>query len=317
MAAGCVCFGIDNTGGGVMAVNAKTKLRVASRKSPLAMAQTQLVVAALARYDCTADIVGITAEGDNSDKPLADIGGKMLFVRALQKTIGRGDADFAVHSLKDMDSQPSDGFVLAAVGFAEDSRDVLISASGATLQQLPKGASIGTCSPRRAAIVKDAAPHLQIKPMRGNIGTRLKKMGDGEVDALILAAAGLHRLGMESLITEYLPLDIFIPAPCQGLIGIECPADNAALINILANLGDINARMRADTERAFSAQMNADCHTPLGAQAKREKDGSIALSVCYFGNGKLHYASATSSTPTAAANDAATIIRRKQQCMSG
>ena len=312
------CFGIVGGGGGIVAMTNETiKLRAASRKSPLAMAQTRAVIAALARDSYDTDIIGIRAEGDKIDKPLADIGGKMLFVRALQDAIKRGDAGFAVHSLKDMDSSPSDGFVLAAVGFAEDARDVLISASGKTFRQLPAGARIGTCSPRRAAIVADVAPHLDIVPMRGNIGTRLQKMHDGECDALILAAAGLCRLGLADTITEYLPADVFGPAPCQGLIGIECLADNTALISTLGKLGDDNARMRADAERAFSARMNADCHTPLGAHARRIDGGDIGISVCYADGGKLHYASATSSTPKAAAEVAATLIRRKQQCMSG
>ncbi|MGI9337324.1 MAG: hydroxymethylbilane synthase [Gammaproteobacteria bacterium] len=295
----------------------KTKLRAASRKSPLAMAQTRAVIAALKeRYGFAADIVGITAEGDTSEKPLADIGGKMLFVRALQNSISAGNADFAVHSLKDMECSVADDFVLAAVGFGEDARDVLISASGAKWRQLPKGARIGTCSPRRAAIALDVAPHFHIVPMRGNIGTRLKKMRGGECDALILAAAGLHRLGLRDLITEYLPPDVFVPASCQGLIGIECLADNDGLINTLAKLGNDNATMRARAERFFAAQMNADCHTPLGAHARIE-GGNIRMSVCHAFGGKLHYASATSSTPTAAAKSAATAIRRKQQCISG
>ena len=237
----------------------------------------------------------------------------MLFVRALQNIVADGKADFAVHSLKDMDTSPSSEFVLAAIGFAEDCRDVLISANGAKWKDLPEGARIGTCSPRRAAIIGDVAPHLQVVSMRGNIGTRLQKMQSGECDALILAAAGLHRLDMKDIINDYLPPDIFISAPCQGLIGIECRADNAKLIKTLAKLGDDKATICAEAERTFAAAMNADCNTPLGANARQKQNGDIEIAVCYADGDKLHRASATGFTPTAAAKNAATAIRRKQQ----
>ena len=296
-----------------MAMMQKLKLRAVSRNSPLAMAQTRLVVAALKSESYEVDIIGAETDGDKSEKPLTDIGGKMLFVRALQNIVADGKADFAVHSLKDMDTSPSSEFVLAAIGFAEDCRDVLISANGAKWKDLPEGARIGTCSPRRAAIIGDVAPHLQVVSMRGNIGTRLQKMQSGECDALILAAAGLHRLDMKDIINDYLPPDVFIPAPCQGLIGIECRADNTKLIKTLAKLGDDKATICAEAERTFAAAMNANCNTPLGANARQKQNGDIEIAVCYADGDKLHRASATGFTPTAAAKNAATAIRRKQQ----
>ena len=299
-------------------MTAKQTITLASRKSALAMAQAQLVASALQDAGFAARVVGALSEGDQTDKPLADIGGKALFVRALQKIVKDGEADAAVHSLKDMESSPCAGFVLAAAGFAEDARDVLLSASGAKLKELPNGARVGTCSPRRAALLAEVAPNVRVVSMRGNVETRLDKMRRGECDALILAAAGLRRLGMAELITEYLPEDVFIPAPCQGLLGIECLASNKELITTLAEFGDEESTTRAETERAFSAAMSADCHTPLGAHARKNING-VSVDVCYADDNGMHRARAEGLTPQAAAENAAKEIRRKRKCqnMSG
>lgn len=299
-------------------MTAKQTITLASRKSALAMAQAQLVASALQDAGFAARVVGALSEGDQTDKPLADIGGKALFVRALQKIVKNGEAAAAVHSLKDMESSPSAGFVLAAAGFAEDARDVLISANGAKLKELPNGARVGTCSPRRAALLAEVAPNVRVVNMRGNVETRLDKMRRGECDALILAAAGLRRLGMAELITEYLPEDVFIPAPCQGLLGIECLASNKELIATLAEFGDEESTTRAETERAFSAAMSADCHTPLGARARKNING-VSVDVCYADDNGMHRARAEGLTPQAAAENAAKEIRRKRKCqnMSG
>ncbi len=294
-------------------------LTIVSRKSPLAMAQANIVSEKIKRAGFSARIVGAESEGDKTKQPLAEIGGKHLFVRELQNIVAQGGADFAVHSLKDMESAPSPRFLLAAVGFAEDSRDALLTATGARLARLPKGARVGTCSPRRAALLADVAPHLRVLPMRGNVGTRMEKMRNGECEAIVVAAAGLRRLGFCGDDAEYLPEDVFIPAPCQGLLGMECRAEDTALAKTLAAVLECGeSRLRADAERAFSAAMGGDCRTALGARAFLEKGkNEIHLSVCFAAGGRLHRARAFGDTPQKAGHNAAEemqkAMRKKQQ----
>ena len=249
------------------------RLRIVARKSPLALAQAQAVSAAFsrARPEIQADIIGVSTRGDEiTDRPLADIGGKELFVKALQAELLANRAHFAVHSLKDMAATAAPPFVLAAVGFAEDPRDAVISRKNLPLRELPDGAIVGTSSPRRAALVAEHFPRLRVAPVRGNLQTRIAKMQSGECDALILAAAGLHRMEMREKIAEILPADPFIPAVGQGILAVECAtSENAALA---AAMDDPAVRIRALAERAFSAKIGGDCRTPLGAHAVLEND---------------------------------------------
>lgn len=288
-------------------------LRLASRRSPLAWRQADCVAAALRQHwHGTVELVGVSTRGDEIlDQPLAAIGGKALFIKGLQAAIADGRADAAVHSLKDMEAQGSPGFTLAAVGFAADRRDAVISRDGADLARLPAGATVGTCSPRRTALLKHYFPQLTVKPLRGNIQTRLAKLAAGELDALLLAAAGLARLQMEARISAYLPLTQFIPAVGQGLLGLECAADNSALIELLAAAGDEALRQRAIAERAFAAAMEGDCHTALGAHATLDNE-QLTLQAFYAPEaGGFYTASATAADAAAAGQAAAADIQNQ------
>ena len=249
------------------------RFRIIARKSPLALAQARAVSAALsrARPEIQTDIVGVSTRGDEiTDRPLADIGGKELFVKALQAELLANRAHFAVHSLKDMAAKSAPPFVLAAVGFAQDPRDAVISRKNRPLEKLPDGAIVGTSSPRRAALLATHFPRLKTAPIRGNLQTRIAKMHSGECDALILAAAGLRRMEMQNQIAEILPANVFIPAVGQGLLAVECADSECAAI--AAVIDDSAARMRAVAERAFSAKIGGDCKTPLGAHAVLENN---------------------------------------------
>lgn len=291
------------------------KIRLATRRSPLALRQAEAVAAALRqRGSAAVEIVALSTRGDEiTDRPLAEAGGKALFVRGLQEAIAGGRADAAVHSLKDMEAQPTEGFTLAAVGFAADCRDVLVHPAGAAPADLLPGAVVGTCSPRRAALLRRYFPALAVKPIRGNLQTRLAKLEDGGYDALLLAAAGLQRLQLDSAPHTALPPAQFIPAVGQGLLGVECAADNRALIRQLAAINDEKLQQRAAAERAFAAAMQGDCHTALGAYATVE-EGAVHLRAFYADEAGGFYqsrAAAAANSPAAAGEDAAAAIRRQ------
>lgn len=314
-------------------------LRLATRASPLALRQAQMVADELTRRfnNLSVHIIPFSTRGDEiTDRPLAQIGGKALFVKRLQQAIKNNEADFAVHSLKDMEALPAPGFTLAAVGFAAAHHDVLIhpttpappATAAQPLQTLPPGAKVGTCSPRRAALIRRYAPAVKIVPMRGNLQTRLEKLQRGEADALILAAAGLQRmqppasttpaiLDLSALSITPLPPAQFIPAPGQGLLALECAAANTPLRALLAEINDSNLMQRAIAERAFAAAMQGDCHTAVGALAaviKQQNHTAIQLTAFYAPPGEgaaaFHQTTVTAQTPQAAAQKAATAITR-------
>ena len=283
--------------------------RIVARKSPLALAQAGAVAAALsrARPGTAAEIRGVSTRGDEiTDRPLAEIGGKELFVKALQGELLAGRADCAVHSLKDMAAVSEPPFVLAAVGFAEDARDVFVlregmggtdgtdgmgGTGGTGLGGLPEGARVGTSSPRRTALLAECFPHLEAVSVRGNVQTRLAKLEGGECDALLLAAAGLIRLGLGGKISGFLPPDIFIPAVGQGILAVECAtAESAGVVGILDSP---EVRIRALAERSFSAAVGGDCRTPLGAHAV-VKEKKIKLRAFLEVGGKVIRADAES-----------------------
>lgn len=263
------------------------KLILASRQSELALRQTHTVAEALRQSaDIAVDILPLSTRGDEiTDRPLAEVGGKALFIKGLQQAIADGRAHVAVHSLKDMEAAPTPGFSLAAVGFAADCRDVLITCGNTSPHDLPDGTVVGTCSPRRAALLRRHFPQARAAAVRGNIQTRLGKLQAGEFDALLLAAAALQRLDLfnaADLSILPLPPEQFIPAVGQGLLGVECAADNAEVTALLAPLDDPAARQRATAERAFAAAMHGDCHTALGAHATpNENENGITLRAFY------------------------------------
>jgi hydroxymethylbilane synthase len=205
-----------------------TMLRLGTRRSALAMAQAGLVAAALTDLGCQVELVGVTTEGDRrSGAALADVGGTGVFVTELRAQLSAGAVDVVVHSLKDLPTAPADGLVVAAIPARADARDALVSRGGSTLSQLWPGAVVGTGSPRRAAQLRAARADLDIRPIRGNVDTRLRKVADGEVDAVVVAAAGLLRLGRLGEATELLPPALMLPAPGQGALGVECRAEAA------------------------------------------------------------------------------------------
>jgi hydroxymethylbilane synthase len=240
-------------------------LRLGTRKSALALAQSGGVAATvIAATGEDVELVEITTRGDTDPSAIAQIGGTGVFVSALRDALLAGEVDLAVHSLKDLPTAPADGLVIAAIPAREDPRDVLCSPAGLTLGELPTGARIGTGSPRRAAQLLALGLGLEVVPIRGNVDTRLKKAIDGEVDAVVLARAGLARLDRLDAVSEVLdPLQV-LPAPGQGALAIECRAgsDVAAL---LAALDDPDTRACVLAERSLLAALEAGCTAPVGA----------------------------------------------------
>ena len=254
-------------------------IRLGTRASRLARLQTGLVSKALARLDPTIEFrsIEITTEGDRDLRtPLPEIGGKGVFTQELEQALHDGTIDLAVHSLKDVPVEPSVGLTLAAVGMREDPREVWISAKGWTLATLPAGAKVGTCSTRRAAQLLVHRPDLQLAPLRGNVDTRVAKAQAGEFDAIVIAAAGVHRLGLTSAITEYLPLEIMLPAPGQGALAVQCRADDAAVLELLRGLDERNVRAATDAERGFLEGLGGGCAAPIAAFGRAD-EGRIRL----------------------------------------
>ena len=272
------------------------RFRIVARKSPLALAQAGAVAAALsrARPGIETEIRGVSTRGDEiTDRPLAEVGGKELFVKGLQGELLAGRGDCAVHSLKDMAAVSEGRFSLAAVGFAEDARDAAVCREGAALGELRDGARVGTSSPRRAALLRERFPNLRAVPMRGNLRTRLAKLDAGECDALILAAAGLIRMGLRGRISEFLAADVFVPAVGQGILAAECAEEGSA--EVVGILDSPEVRVRALAERSFSAAVGGDCHTPLGAHAVLEGE-RVKLRAFLEVDGKAIHADAESPT---------------------
>ncbi|EHM24556.1 hydroxymethylbilane synthase [Streptomyces anulatus] len=255
-------------------------LRLGTRRSKLAMAQSGLVAEAVREVTGRAvELVEITTYGDTSREHLAQIGGTGVFVAALREALARGEVDFAVHSLKDLPTGQPDDLVLAAVPQREDPRDALIARDGLTFEQLPDGARVGTGSPRRMAQLNAYARshglRIETVPIRGNVDTRIGFVRDGELDAVVLAAAGLSRLGRSGEVTEFLPVDTVLPAPGQGALAIECAASSADLAAALAELDDPYTRAAVTAERALLAALEAGCSAPVGALADLLVDGQV------------------------------------------
>ncbi|MCM2327795.1 MAG: hydroxymethylbilane synthase [Lysobacter sp.] len=245
-------------------------LRIATRESKLAMWQTEHVAARLAeRHPGIAiEIVGMTTKGDRIlDRPLAQVGGKGLFIKELEVALADNLADIAVHSMKDVPMELPEGFAMLPFGPREDARDAFVSLRHASLAALPEGAVVGTSSLRRECQLRRAYPSLVIKPLRGNVNTRLAKLEAGDYDAIILAAAGLKRLGFGSRIRELLPLEVALPAIGQGVLAIEFLAGRADLAELLAPFVDASARAAADAERALGLVVEGSCEVPVGGHA--------------------------------------------------
>ncbi|HET9915284.1 MAG TPA: hydroxymethylbilane synthase, partial [Anaerolineales bacterium] len=251
----------------------------ATRPSPLARAQTAHVIrslqAAWPDLECEEQI--ITTQGDRIvDGPLPEIGGKGVFTGELESALLAGEVDAAVHSLKDLPVEEMPGITIASIPARDAAFDVLVSANGQTLADLPEAARVGTSSPRRRAQLLACRPDLTILPVRGNVDTRVRKLISGEYDAIVLAAAGLTRLGLQEHITEILPLDVMLPAPGQGALGVQCRAEDQETLKLLASIHDPLTFAAVTAERAFLAELGGGCSLPVGAFAQKN-DGQIIL----------------------------------------
>jgi hydroxymethylbilane synthase len=250
-------------------------LVIATRESPLALWQAEFVKARLeeAHPGLRVELLGMRTQGDVwLQSPLSEVGGKGLFIKELEQALQQGRADLAVHSMKDVPAALPEGFVLPVIAFRDDVRDALVTSASGGLDALPRGARVGSASLRRQSQLLARRPDLEVGPVRGNVGTRLGKLDAGEFDALVLASAGLHRLGLESRITEYLDVERSVPAAGQGALGIECRADADEVCALIAVLNDPQVSGCVLAERAVSAGLGADCSAPLGAHAVLDGD---------------------------------------------
>ena len=243
-------------------------LRLGTRRSRLAMAQSGGVAAALvAEHAREVELVEVTTYGDVSTQPLEQIGGTGVFVSALREALLRGEVDLAVHSYKDLPTGPAPGLAVAAVPPRADPRDVLVARDGLTLGELPRGARIGTGSPRRVAQIRALGLGVELVGVRGNVDTRLAKVASGELDAVVLARAGLQRLDRLDAITEVLdPLQV-LPAPGQGALAVECREDDKELLELLGRLDDPDSRAATAAERSLLEALEAGCSAPVGGLA--------------------------------------------------
>ncbi len=254
-----------------------------TRGSALARAQTAIIAEALRALDPTMvlEVVVITTSGDRiagpipRETPSAPESVKGLFTKEIEEALLRREIDLAVHSLKDLPTPATPGLVITAVPARGDPRDVVISREGGVLRGLPLGARVGTGSARRDVLIREARPDLMVQPIRGNVDTRLRKLAAGEVDALVLAAAGLIRLGREAEITEWLPPEEFVPAPGQGALAVQVRADDE-IARTLAGLDDAPTRRAVEAERLFADHVGGGCRMPVGAYAE-QRDGRLTL----------------------------------------
>jgi len=246
----------------------RSVLRLGTRRSPMAVTQSTLVARALTRATGQEiEIVGIDSAGDASRELLTQIGGTGVFVSSLRASLLAGDVDFAVHSLKDLPTGPAAGIVLAAVPGRDDPRDALAARDGAKLADLPPGAKIGTGSPRRAAQLLILRPDIRPVPVRGNAGTRLAKVETGELDAVVLANAGLARIGRLDAVSQVFDPDEMVPAAGQGALAVECPEVREDLVALLGTIDDPVGRAAVTAERALLGGLEAGCSAPVGAYA--------------------------------------------------
>ncbi len=258
------------------------KLRIATRKSELALAQARWVAARIREKhpDVEIEEVAVVTQGDKIlDKPLMNIGGKGLFVSEVEACIVDGRADIAVHSMKDVPSDLAEGLGIVCVPVREDSRDVLVTAEGIDIDALEAGAKVGTSSLRRSSQLKAHRPDLAFATLRGNVNTRLRKLDEGGYDAIVLAAAGLRRLGFDKQRAHWvISPEICIPAVGQGALGIEARLDDERTLSLLAHLEDEKTRIEVEAERAFLSKLEGSCKVPIAGHAEL-RDGGARLTM--------------------------------------
>ena len=265
-----------------------SRIRIGSRGSMLALAQSNWLKQQLTEHyaDLEVDLTIIKTSGDRFvDRPIAAIGGKGVFTKEIEDALLRGDIDIAVHSMKDLPTELPAGLAIAAVPLREDARDVLVSRNQLGLKELPRGARLATGSLRRRAQLLHYRSDLSLAPIRGNIDTRLRKLDRGEADALVMAAAGLKRIGRAESISEFLADEICVSAVAQGALGIEA-RDDGAMAALLAFLHDAGTNAEVAAERALLERLGGGCHVPVGARARVAGDVLKMLAVVVEPNGK-------------------------------
>ena len=258
----------------------KTLLRIATRESPLALWQAEYVKTTLlaSHPGLQVELVPMTTRGDQIlNSPLSRIGGKGLFIKELEVAMMEGRADIAVHSMKDVPMEFPEGLGLAAICEREDCRDAFVSNNHETLDSLPHGAIVGSSSLRRQCQLRALRPDLQLKDLRGNVGTRLRKLDSGEYDAIILASAGLIRLGMPERIRQFIPTAQSLPAGGQGAVGIECRLDDKSTMDLLQSLHHEPTAICVTAERAMNTRLQGGCQVPIAALAELNPDNTIQM----------------------------------------
>lgn len=261
----------------------RTTLRVGTRESKLARLQTEMALSMLKMTspDTTFEVVALTTHGDKVlDRPLAQLGGTGVFVKELEDELLANRVDLVVHSLKDMPTDMPPGLVLGATLMREDPRDVFVSRDNTPYSKMPAGSRIATSSRRRAAQLSILRDDVTFVDVRGNVPTRLKKLDDGQCDGMILAAAGLLRLGYESRIAEFLEPSTCVPAAGQGALAIECREDDAYVLKILTEITDLNVSAEVTAERAFLRQLGGGCSVPIGVLGRITSDQQLHLIGC-------------------------------------
>ena len=261
-----------------MSATSPAPIRIGTRGSLLATTQSQTIADALIAAGHPAELVIIKTAGDASAAPVAEIG-VGVFTTAIRVALRNDEVDVAVHSYKDLPTAPEEDLTIAAVPTRVDPRDALVARDGLVLGELPPGSVIGTSAPRRAAQLKALGLGLEIRPLRGNLDSRLGKVASGELDAVVVARAGLVRIGRTEVVSEALEPVVMLPAPAQGALAVECRSDDAELVRILAELDDKSTRAAIDAERAVLAALEAGCTAPVGAIAEVvesiDEDGHI------------------------------------------
>ncbi len=295
-------------------------LRIATRRSKLALWQAEHVAALLraAHPDTPVELVPMSTQGDRVlDRALAEVGGKGLFVKELEVAMQEGRADIAVHSMKDVPSELPPGFCITAALPRANPLDAFLSLRHARFADLPRGARVGTSSPRRQSQLLGARPDLSLEMLRGNVDTRLRRLEEGSLDAILLACAGLERLGLGERITEVLGVELSVPAVGQGVIGIECREDDSRARKLLAALHHDESFVRLTAERAFAQALGGSCHSPIAAHATL--DGGVLALRGFVGapDGRETYRDAIQGDAANAAELGRTLAARIQAAGAG
>ncbi|HHV73489.1 hydroxymethylbilane synthase [Thermoanaerobacterium sp. R66] len=269
------------------------KVRVGTRGSELALTQTLIIINEIKKYkpDLEFEIIKITTKGDIvNEVSLSEIGGKGLFIKEIEDALMNNEIDMAVHSMKDMPFEIPEGLKLLPVFKREDSRDVFISNNGRFID-LRENAKVGTSSLRRSVQLKNLRPDIEIVPIRGNIATRIRKMDELILDGIVLAAAGIKRLGLDKLVKDYFPVDLIVPAPCQGILAVEVRVDfESEFFEIYPMLLDVKTFFESSAERKIMKKLGGNCKIPLGVYSEYKKIGNeelISIWISYYKDGKL------------------------------